>query len=371
MKVLIGGDTVPTESNISLFQCEDITQLVGIDLHSVIQKHDYFVLNLETPLICEDTPIQKSGPVLGVNQSAINGYKKMQVNAVSLANNHIYDHGSTGLRNTIEVLDRNSIFHFGAGLAYEEMTKCHFAIIGDVKLGFYSCCENEFSTLTPRHGGANAYDALETFDHIRKLSKECDHLIVLYHGGKEEYRYPTPLQQRIMRKMADCGARLVVAQHSHCIGCKEEYHGTTLVYGQGNFIFDESTNSCWDNGLLLSIEIDNGCVDVHFIPVVRKNGCIRIASTEEADAILEDFHRRSEEIMTEGFVEKSFAQKALSQKSYLLRKMHGDTAFTKVLSKLFPNYLNKFCYNGKKRNAALNLVRCESHRETLETILKS
>ena len=371
MRILVGGDTVPTQRNHSLFQNGEAVKIVGQDLLSLIQKHDYFVLNLETPLICENTPIKKNGPVLGEGQEAINGYKEMQVDVVSLANNHIFDHGSKGLRNTLQVLNENGIQHFGAGFSYADAIQCHYVTIDNIKVGFYSCCENEFSVFTAELGGANGFDALETFDHIRCFSEKCDYLIVLYHGGKEEYRYPTPQQRRIMKKMADCGAKAVIAQHSHCIGCREDYHGACLIYGQGNFIFDASENRCWDNGLLLSIYIEDNHFEVSEIPIIRENGCVRKAMDEESDAILADYHSRSKDILTSGYVENAFFEKAQSEKVRLLRRMHGDTFFVKVISKLFPDFLDRIYYSKQKKYAALNLVRCESHRETLEAVLGS
>ena len=37
--------------------------------------------------------------------------------------------------------------------------------------------------------------------------------------------------------MAENGADVVICQHSHCIGCYEEYQGCYILYGQGNFHF--------------------------------------------------------------------------------------------------------------------------------------
>lgn len=40
--------------------------------------------------------------------------------------------------------------------------------------------------------GANPFDVLESFDDVQALKEHCDYVIVLYHGGKEFYRYPSP-----------------------------------------------------------------------------------------------------------------------------------------------------------------------------------
>ena len=38
------------------------------------------------------------------------------------------------------------------------------------------------------------------------------------------------------------GADVVLCQHSHCIGCYEQYEGAHILYGQGNFHFCGFTN---------------------------------------------------------------------------------------------------------------------------------
>lgn len=47
----------------------------------------------------------------------------------------------------------------------------------------------------------------------------------------------------------------MVCQHSHCIGCKEEYLQGTIVYGQGNFLFDDEENEYWQTSLLIRITV--------------------------------------------------------------------------------------------------------------------
>ena len=110
--------------------------------------------------------------------------------------------------------------------------------VSNKKIGVYACTEHEFSIAEDNKPGANPFDPLESFDHVSNLKKDCDYVIVLYHGGKEHYRYPSPMLQRVCRKFVEKGAGLVICQHSHCIGCEEKYLDGTIVYGQGNFIFN-------------------------------------------------------------------------------------------------------------------------------------
>lgn len=195
-------------------------------------------MNLETPLTDIDSPIVKHGPALRAPVSTVAGIAELGINACSLANNHIMDHNTQGLLSTIKALTDNGIDCFGVGMDREEATRPYYFELKGITIGVFACAEHEFSIAALNSPGANPFDPLRSLDDIEQVKKDCDLLIVLYHGGKEYYRYPSPLLQQTCRRMVDKGADLVVCQHSHCIGCKEIYKDKTIVYGQGNFLFD-------------------------------------------------------------------------------------------------------------------------------------
>ena len=158
------------------------------------------------------------------------------------------------------------IGYVGAGDNISEACRPYIIGRNGIRVGIYACAEHEFSIAGPETPGANPFDPLDSLDHISALKSRCDYVIVLYHGGKEHYRYPSPYLQKVCRKMAQKGADLVICQHSHCIGCFEVYNGSALIYGQGNFIFDDNgDDKCWQTSLLVRVSIDER-PDIDFIP---------------------------------------------------------------------------------------------------------
>lgn len=115
------------------------------------------------------------------------------------------------------------------------------------------------------------------------MKKQCDIAIVLYHGGKEHYRYPSPNLQRICRKIVDKGADLVICQHSHCIGCEEKWNSGVIVYGQGNFLFDNSNSEFWKTGLLVVLDFDKTMkqTSVSYVPIIKRDNVVRKALNED------------------------------------------------------------------------------------------
>lgn len=365
MSIIIGADIVPSASNKNFFVNGDIASLVGDGLINVLKDSDLRVFNLETPLTDVVAPIKKNGPTLRADSATVNGIKKIGVDLVTLANNHIMDQGVLGLESTITLLDENKIDHLGAGRNLKEALKANVIQVKGRKIGFYACAEHEFSIAEECFPGANPFDFLESFDHIADLRRNCDFLIVLYHGGKEHYQYPSPMLQRVCRKFVEKGAGLVVCQHSHCIGCEEKYKHGTIIYGQGNFIFDSNQGPFSNTSLLIKLNDD---FSIDYLPLVKVEKGVRLAKDEIAQDILRAFEIRSEQIKENGFVERAYENFAKKMRNDYLLACSGykHKFFHRVLNKLSGNRLSNFfakAYKDKELFAIRNFIECEAHRE--------
>jgi poly-gamma-glutamate synthesis protein (capsule biosynthesis protein) len=363
MQLIIGGDLVPTPSNIDLFSHGDINTLFGEELLSLWNASDLRIFNLEVPITDKQDPLTKCGPHLIAPTSTIKGIKALNPTLITMANNHILDQGSQGLKSTEDILNRNNIPFIGAGKNLNEANKPYVIQIDGLKIGVYACAEHEFTIATENTPGANPFDPLESLDHIVTLKAECDYVIVLYHGGKEHYRYPSPYLQKVCRKMAQKGADLVVCQHSHCIGCYEEYNGSTLIYGQGNFLFDDSDSEFWQTSLLTKVSICDK-LQIDYVPIVKAMNGVRLADGNTTEDLLVAFHQRSREILKPGFVEQRYRQFATDNYLSYVRQF---SAFGKWLSRidrwLLNGMLAKRKYNKSQSLAIQNFIECEAHRE--------
>lgn len=368
MKLLIGADIVPTENNMEFFINGNDINLVGEEIKKELSSADFIVLNLETPLTNIHNPIEKWGPALSAPIDTIEGIKAINPFFYTLANNHILDQGVEGLKSTIHCLEKNHIDYCGVGNSIHEMKHSYIKEIDGINIGIYCCAEHEFSIATNNSAGANPYDPLTSFEHVKELKQSCDYVFVLYHGGKEHYRYPSPNLQRIFRKFADVGADIVIAQHTHCVGCKEEYNGKTLVYGQGNFLFHGNRDEYWNTGLLISVEISvNRNVKIRYIPLCMTNTGIEKSKNEQ---IIQDFLERSDLIKKEGFIEEQYRQFGEEKKEEYLSAFYGKKyILQKVLNKVMGYKLFSMIYSKKYDRKQLlilrNFIECEAHRELL------
>ena len=368
MRILIGADLVPTKTNAALFEKGDAATLIGQDLLEIMHSADCRIFNLEVPLTNTSTPIAKNGPAMIAATQTINGYKALGVDLLTLSNNHIMDQGEQGLHSTLRTLQDAGISYVGAGENLQEAAKPFVFQATGRKIGVYACAEHEFSIAGETTAGANPFDPLESLDHVAALKARCDYVIVLYHGGKEHYRYPSPMLQKICRKLVEKGADLVVCQHSHCIGCEEKYQNGIIVYGQGNFLFDDDESEFWKTSLLIQIQENT----VSYIPLVKKGQTVRIAQDSAAQEIISEFQQRSTEICDPQIVKEKYSQFAKGMRTWYLTVLSGTNIggfFYRAINKLTGGKWQSLCVNRKYTKAKClrvrNYLECEAHRELL------
>lgn len=156
--------------------------------------------------------------------------------------------------------------------------------------------------------------------------------------------------------MVSLGADAVFCQHSHIIGCAEEYEGGIIVYGQGNFHFVKYTDRpFWQQGLMVKLDIGEN-MRVDYLPVRVNTHGIDLCDNTEKEEILDGFAQRSA-CLTDGrwlelwrkFVEENSAayldcvRSALSDESNLQnRELFAHyldcEAHLDMLRELFPTW---------------------------------
>lgn len=300
MRLVLCGDLTPTDNTKPYFEKKDIQTLFG-RVPEVFSTADRVIVNLECALTTSDNAIKKFGPNLKADPICAEVLKEVGVTDCGLSNNHTFDFGKEGLTDTIRHLEQNGLLWTGVAENDTDSRKPHFMQIGDKKIALITVCEHEYTYALPDRMGANPYDEYLTMEDIRKAKSEADHVIVMYHGGKEHCRYPSPRLRKLCQAMVKNGADVVLCQHSHCIGCYEEYEGSHILYGQGNFHFVEYIESeGWRSGFVVTLDIEDD-IKISFIPIVEnKEGTgIDLATGEEKEKLLTEFEERNKHLKTD------------------------------------------------------------------------
>ena len=170
---------------------------------------------------------------------------ELDVNVVSLANNHIFDLGCEGFENTIKLLEENNIKYCGAGKNLKDASRPVVIEKDGKTITFLAYCDCDFPTIgyvpiaTETSFGINPLNIDTVVADIKRYKKLYDYVVVLPHWGVEYYRFPTKKMKEYSRLMVDAGADLVVGSHAHIAQPSVKYKKTSIFFGLGNFLFPD------------------------------------------------------------------------------------------------------------------------------------
>jgi len=304
LEIFIGAGVALSASNTEAFS-SGTQSLLFNGLNAAWKAADARLFSLETSLAdasaCEVCDHASCAPA-----TCASGIAALSPTVVSLCTERIACCGAEGIDQTRAALKAKQVAFFGAGEDIDAADQPFFFVRHGVRVGIFAVCEQESAAATEHKAGANPLDLVNLSDRIREIKSNCDRLIVLYHGGKEGYAYPTPMEQKVCRKIAECGASLVLSQGSHTVGCSERWNNTTIVYGQGSFISGEAKIEA-QSGLLVRYTIgDYGADTVGFVPIIGAGNGAAIADEATSAEMMEGFQKRSLRVRVEGFVPARF-----------------------------------------------------------------
>ena len=154
---------------------------------------------------------------------------------LSLANNHIGDFGEQGRQSTVKILDSLGLHHGGQiSRPYSVFKK------NGVTYGFCAFAPNSYTL--------SIFNLKYAAKLIKRLKKECNIVIVSFHGGGEGVFYEhVPCMNEsfnhekrgdvhaFAHNAIDAGADLVLGNGPHVCRAMELYKGRLIAYSLGNF----------------------------------------------------------------------------------------------------------------------------------------
>lgn len=224
-----------------------------------LNKNDYNVVDLESPITSYDKTLKKS-LAHKMEECHLQYVKKIIKNPIAvIGNNHMMDFGIQGLKDTLKNLKKNNVEYIGAGKDLEEASK--YIILGDeVKVGVISIQYKDYFIASETEPGTFHDSRLSLLKkRIKELKDKTDWIVVVYHGGEEFLSVPMPYTKRLFKKILGFGCDIIVAHHPHVVQGYDVNSKNAIFYSLGNFIFDtefQRIQSGTDEGVLLSIEFN-------------------------------------------------------------------------------------------------------------------
>lgn len=222
---------------------------ITYDLLEYMHSFDFRIGTLEAAIgtSMPFDPIKMSGRqnIIYARDEDFFRVKEMGFDVVSLANNHVWDLGEEGLRNTMRLLDKHGIKYCGAGLTAEEASKPAVIEKDGLKIAILAYCMfgNKYLGYVELAGdnkaGVNPLVIEKVVEDIRKAKQRYDKVVVMPHWGREYLFEPLPECITMAKKMIHAGADAVLGSHPHQIQPLVDYKRKPICFSMGNFLFPD------------------------------------------------------------------------------------------------------------------------------------
>ena len=204
-------------------------------LGSLTRSADLAICHLETPLTGRGVRLSDY-PRYAVPHQLADAIRRAGYDGCSTASNHSLDHGSAGIRSTLDELDSLGIGHTGTARSRREAARTVLYQVGDAVIAHLSYTAS-FNGLIPRHAWeANHIDVDRILDRARRARRQGADIVVLsLHWGTEHRHPPTSEQEALARRLtASKAIDLIVGHHAHVVQPIRRVHWRYVAYGLGN-----------------------------------------------------------------------------------------------------------------------------------------
>lgn len=268
---------------------------------------DILLVNTENPFttvsdaVKGDVPLKASPEYIPL----INGTTGKVISAN--ANNHLFDYGVDGMRDSMKNLDDAGITHIGVGENKQEATKPAVIEKNGHKITIFNYMDSdnfqEYSQevmpiATDDTPGYSAWNDTESPEQIRQARENGSDFIVVYmHYGNEYSRSPNEMQEKISHAAIDAGADTVVGAHAHVTQGVEVYKDKPIYYNLGNFMFDQS-NTATHVAYMVDFDIKGDNVTATLYPISISGYLPYFMSSSSGKELLSELNPQCDQMQT-------------------------------------------------------------------------
>jgi len=189
---------------------------------------------------------------------------------LSLANNHSFDFGSEGYKNTTETLKANNMTPFGHPTIFST-SSVTFINTGTQNISFVA-----LHTLYVR-------PTREQIDSVISWANDhSDYTIVYIHWGNEYELNQSVTQRQLAKTLIEAGTDLIVGHHPHVVQGIEKIDNSLVFYSLGNLIFDQYFNEQVRSGLIIKLNFSDN-LDIELVPVDTKRTLAQPHKTDDSE----------------------------------------------------------------------------------------
>lgn len=275
-------------------QPNGIYDCISEELADYMQDADIMCLNNEFSYSSQGEPLAGKAYTFRAAPERVEVLQQLGVDAVTLANNHVYDYGKEALLDTFTILEDAGIPYFGAGDTLQRAMEPLYLEIDGKTVALVAASRAEKYKMTPQAtdtepGILRCYDTELFLQVIKEAKEHADFCIAFVHWGTE-YSYDLEqVQLDTGKEYLDAGADAVIGAHSHCLQGMEYYDGKPIIYSLGNYWFNEKTLDTMLLQLHFSGDDNTSQLTVQVIPAVQSGYRTTYASEFDEQRRIFDF----------------------------------------------------------------------------------
>lgn len=286
----------------------------------LMQSADVFTVNNEFCYSDGGTPLPDKTYTLRARPDTAGWLSEMGVDLVTLANNHVFDYGETGLSDTLQTLQNVGMPCIGAGENIEEASAAawyeldadgarwlgnsaegpereeegpgmRIAILSTTQVEQFDNPDTRGATET-QSGVFRCWDPERLYEAIRTAREHADFVIVCIHWGVESESTKEYRQDVLADGITKAGADLVVGDHPHVLQAVGAVNGKPVMYSMGNFYFTSYTT---DTGLLQAefSPAEKKLTGLYFVPCLQSGTAVQLLQGQEKERVLQKMRELS------------------------------------------------------------------------------
>lgn len=207
-------------------------------IRPVLESADLRFANLECVLPESGKEVQPSSFDMWAPWESAVGLAAVPFDVLSLANNHILDHGDAAARATVAFCRRHGLTPVGFGESPREARCPEIVERAGLRLAFLAYADDAVGLARQRHPGPAYLDPAAMCVEISAARALADVVVVSLHADLEYVHYPAPWRVSLCRRLVEAGATLVLGHHPHVAQGLELYQDGLIAYSLGNLVYD-------------------------------------------------------------------------------------------------------------------------------------
>lgn len=299
-----------------------------LQVKDLLGTFDYTVANFECFVSETIDPPELTDPVtldFVTPPDSLEGLVMAGIDAVSMANNHAFysaaNYGPPAYYDTVGFLEQAGIAHFGAGSDLAEARAPYVAEVNGRTIAFYGVdgvtANRDYPGSWAAADGNGGYIDVGATDSgpgtnpvvldnivadVEAMAAQYDIVLPFFHMG-EQYIWSTrPWCIEVAHACIDAGATGVLSSHPHTIQGMELYRGRPIIYGLGNFVYDQMFSVDTSTGTFVDFTIRGSTfvgMRVHGIQIIDYVQP-RLMSPGEHASLMDRFWRASDMVGSSG-----------------------------------------------------------------------